>query len=81
MSGLSKRETQVLAEIAAGRTNSEVAERLFLGINTVKTYIRTAYRKIGVETRSQAVIWALEHGLGDDDTGSPGSPDSAASSC
>ena len=63
-SGLSKREIQVLAAMAGGRTNAEIAAELFLGINTVKTYIRTAYRKIGVESRSQAVIWALDHGLG-----------------
>ena len=61
--GLSRREEQVLALVAEGLANDEVAERLFLSINSVKSYIRTAYRKIGVATRSQAVGWALEHGF------------------
>ena len=41
----------------------EIAEQLFLGVNTIKTYIRSAYRKIRVDRRSQAVIWGFEHGL------------------
>jgi DNA-binding CsgD family transcriptional regulator len=34
-----------------------------LGINTIKSYIRTAYRKIGVTNRPQAVLWCLQHGF------------------
>ena len=36
---------------------------MFLSINSVKTYIRTAYRKIGVTRRQLAVIWAPQHGF------------------
>lgn len=61
--GLSRREAQVLALVAQGLANDEVADRLFLSINSVKSYIRTAYRKIGATTRSQAVVWAVEHGF------------------
>jgi two-component system, NarL family, response regulator LiaR len=61
--GLSARESEVLIFIADGLSNQEIAERLFLSINSVKTYIRTAYRKLGIERRSQAVRWVLEHGL------------------
>ncbi|MFC6043076.1 DNA-binding response regulator [Nocardioides hankookensis] len=61
--GLSKRESQVLALVAQGLGNDEIADRLFLSINSVKSYIRTAYRKIGVTTRSQAAVWAIEHGF------------------
>lgn len=61
--GLSPRESEVLALICQGLSNEELAKRAFLGINTVKTYIRTAYRKIEVSTRSQAVIWGLGHGF------------------
>jgi NarL family two-component system response regulator LiaR len=43
--------------------NREIAERLFVSTNTLKTYIRTAYRKIEVSRRSQAVLWAARHGL------------------
>ena len=61
--GLSPREAEVLALIARGLTNQEIAERAYLTINSVKSYIRSAYRKIGVERRTQAVLWALENGF------------------
>lgn len=56
---LSDREQEVISLIATGLSNTEIAETLHLGLNTVKTYIRAAYRKIGVRTRTQAVIWAI----------------------
>jgi DNA-binding NarL/FixJ family response regulator len=61
--GLSPREAEVLALIAQGLSNQEIADRVFLSVNTVKTYIRSAYRKIGVERRSQAVGWAVQNGF------------------
>jgi NarL family two-component system response regulator LiaR len=61
--GLSARESEVLTFIARGFSNQEIAERAYLSINTVKTYIRTAYRKVGVDSRSQAVGWALSNGF------------------
>jgi NarL family two-component system response regulator LiaR len=61
--GLSPREAEVLALIAKGLSNKEVAAAVFLSVNSVKTYIRSAYAKIGVHSRSQAVLWALEHGF------------------
>jgi two-component system, NarL family, response regulator LiaR len=61
--GLSAREVQVLALIAEGLTNQEIADRVFVSINSVKTYIRSAYRKIGVNSRSQAAVWSLQHGI------------------
>lgn len=61
--GLTPREAEVIALITQGRTNEEIAQHCYLSINSVKTYIRTAYRKMGVERRSQAVRWGLEHGL------------------
>lgn len=57
--GLSARESEVLALICQGLSNKDISDMLFLGSNTVKTYIRTLYRKIEVESRSQAVIWGL----------------------
>lgn len=60
---LSGRETDVVVLIAAGLTNHEIAENLYLSVNSVKTYIRSAYRKMGVSRRTQAVLWASEHGL------------------
>lgn len=61
--GLSPRESEMLALIAQGRSNEEIAATCYLSINTVKSYIRDAYRKIGVTTRPQAVAWAMRNGL------------------
>ena len=66
--GLSARESEVLALICQGLSNQDIAERAFLGINTVKTYIRTAYRKIGASSRTQAVLWGIAHGFEPDRT-------------
>jgi DNA-binding NarL/FixJ family response regulator len=60
---LTDRETAVLALIAQGRSNQEIAEDLSLSINSIKSYIRVAYRKIDVSSRSQAVLWGVRHGL------------------
>ena len=61
--GLSARESEVLALITQGLSNLEIAQRTYLSINSIKTYIRTAYRKIGVARRSQAVAWGMRHGF------------------
>jgi DNA-binding NarL/FixJ family response regulator len=61
--GLSRRESEILGLIVQGRSNQETADDLFLSINSVKTYIRSTYRKIGVSARSQAVAWGIQHGF------------------
>jgi NarL family two-component system response regulator LiaR len=61
--GLSPREAEILALITQGLTNQQIADRVYLSINSVKTYIRSAYRKIHVERRSQAVLWGVGHGF------------------
>lgn len=61
--GLTQRESEVLALITQGMTNQEIADRAYISINSVKTYVRTAYRKIGVTRRSQAVSWGIQHGF------------------
>ncbi|MGB7448068.1 MAG: response regulator transcription factor [Ornithinimicrobium sp.] len=66
--GLSARESEVLALIVQGLTNDEIAARSYLSINTIKTYIRSAYRKIEVDTRARAVIWGMKHGMDADRT-------------
>ncbi|MFZ2013294.1 MAG: response regulator transcription factor [Nocardioides sp.] len=57
--GLSPREAEVIALIARGLSNQDIAERAYVSINTIKTHVRSAYRKIGVKSRSQAVLWAV----------------------
>jgi DNA-binding NarL/FixJ family response regulator len=61
--GLTDRESEVLALITQGKSNAEVAALTYLSPNTVKSYIRSVYRKIGVGSRTQAVLWAVEHGF------------------
>ena len=61
--GLSAREAEIIALITQGLSNQEIADRTYLSINSVKTYIRTAYRKLGVSRRAQAVIWGVTHGF------------------
>ena len=66
--GLTDREATILGLIAAGLSNHEIAGRLYLSVNSVKTYVRTAYRKIGVTSRSEAVMWAVRHNLAEVDS-------------
>lgn len=63
LGGLTAREAEVITLITQGLNNNEIAELTHLSINTVKSYIRSAYRTIGVTTRSQAMLWGLDHGL------------------
>jgi DNA-binding NarL/FixJ family response regulator len=61
--GLTDREAEVLALITQGKSNAEVAQLSCLSPNTVKSYIRTIYRKIGAGSRTQAVLWGVAHGF------------------
>ena len=61
--GLSAREAETIALITQGLSNEEIAVRTYMSINTVKTYIRTAYRKMGVDSRTRAVLWGVDHGF------------------
>jgi DNA-binding NarL/FixJ family response regulator len=61
--GLSDREAEILALITQGKSNADVARLTYLSPNTVKSYIRTIYRKIGAESRTQAVLWGVKHGF------------------
>jgi DNA-binding NarL/FixJ family response regulator len=61
--GPTDREAEVLALITQGKSNAEVAAHTYLSPNTVKSYIRTIYRKIGVASRTQAVLWGVSNGF------------------
>ncbi len=61
--GLSPREAEVLAFVTQGLSNHEIAETIFVSINSVKTYIRTGYRKIGATRRVEAVSWGMQNGF------------------
>lgn len=69
--GLSDREAEILALITQGKSNAEVASFTFLSPNTIKSYVRTIYRKIGVSSRTQAVLWGVRHGFVPGDSRQP----------
>jgi DNA-binding NarL/FixJ family response regulator len=60
--GLSEKELAVLQLIGNGLTNVAIAAQMSLSTNTVKTYIKGAYRKLGLRSRAQAVLWWSENG-------------------
>jgi predicted ATPase/DNA-binding CsgD family transcriptional regulator len=60
---LTTREVQILALIAKGRTNREIADQLVLSVETIKWYNKRAYQKLGVRNRVQAVKKAAKWGL------------------
>jgi DNA-binding NarL/FixJ family response regulator len=59
--GLSAREGEVLALVAEGLSNAEIAERLFISRTTVKTHINQILRKTGCRDRPQAILYAIHH--------------------
>ena len=61
---LSSREVEVLRLIAAGATNADIAEQLFISPNTVKTHVRRVLSKVGAANRAQAVVAAHRIGVG-----------------
>lgn len=76
--GLTARQAEVLALITAGLGNSEIAEHTGLSGNSIKSYIRSAYRKIEVTSRSRAVLRGVSHGLRPDPALAEGAADDAA---
>lgn len=64
--GLTPREAEVVALITQGLSNQQIADRIYLELNTIKSHVRTAYGKIGVTSRSQATLWGLANGFAPD---------------
>jgi NarL family two-component system response regulator LiaR len=60
---LTRREREVLAHIARGRSNQEIALGLHVSVETVKSHVSHILTKLGLEDRTQAAIYALERGL------------------
>lgn len=61
--GLSERELEVLHELAAGRSNKEIAARLDVSPNTIKTHVARLFEKLGARRRTEAILRARELGI------------------
>ena len=61
--GLSVREREVLAHVAAGRSNREIASALVISQHTVSRHLENIFTKLGVTNRAAATAYAYEHGL------------------
>jgi DNA-binding NarL/FixJ family response regulator len=66
LEGITDRESEILALITQGMSNADVARLTYLSPNTVKSYIRSVYRKIGATSRTQAVLYGVRHGFAPD---------------
>lgn len=61
--GLTPRESQVLAHVAYGLSNDEIARSLDISVETVKEHVQNLLRKLGVYDRTQAAVWAVKSGV------------------
>ena len=61
--GLSERELEVLHELAAGRSNKEIAAHLHISPNTIKTHVARLFEKLGAKRRTEAIRRARELGI------------------
>ena len=60
---LSRREREVVAMVAAGMTNRQIAERLFIAERTAEGHVERIRNKLGVRSRTEVATWAVEHGI------------------
>lgn len=60
---LTQRETQVLRHVALGLSNKEIGKSLEISVETVKEHVQNILRKIVVNDRTQAAVWAVRKGL------------------
>lgn len=60
---LTQRESEVLRQLAGGRTNKQIAETFHISYETVKEHVQHILRKVGVADRTQAAVWAVRKGL------------------
>ncbi len=60
---LSRREREVVTMVAAGMTNKQIAQRLFIAERTAEGHVERIRNKLGVRSRTEVATWAVERGL------------------
>ena len=70
--GLSKRELEVLGLVAAGRTNGQIAQELFISPKTASVHVTHILDKLGVSSRIEAAMIAARAGIAAPESGDPG---------
>lgn len=60
---LTPKEREVLQALAEGLSDKGIAERLYVGVGTIRTHVRSILAKLGVQSRLQALVFAVRHGL------------------
>jgi DNA-binding NarL/FixJ family response regulator len=75
VSTLSRRERDILELITAGYSNQRIAEARFLSMHTVRTHIQSILVKLGVHSKLEAAIFAVQHRLVPPEGGRPGAED------
>ena len=60
---LSEREIEILELVSQGKSNKEIAAELFISVNTVKVHLANIFTKIDVSSRTEATLYAIEHGI------------------
>jgi DNA-binding CsgD family transcriptional regulator len=63
LAALTVREREILDLVAGGATNQQIADRLFISEKTVRNHLTAVFDKIGVSSRSQAIVFARDRGL------------------
>ena len=63
LGGLTTRELEIALEMTKGSTDREIARKIYVSTTTVKSHIRSIFRKIGARNRTQAVVYVLKNGL------------------
>jgi len=61
---LTERESEVLRLLARGHTNKDIAQELILSVRTVEAHLRNIFAKLGVSSRTEAALWAVQQGYG-----------------